>query len=271
MPKSSDPLTTDIDLDMNPMTVNTNKIIEQLDRLLEARNYDLRVQFNETHLDYLADKISDALELDNENRLTGHQLIVMTYNEMANHDLGMDAARDTMKMLNDISDFQTEIDEDAEQAKRERDIERRMLAKQRSRKNDWQGPFIIPGLLTGVILSGMAFHALGFGKGDSGAALISLVSGIIGGSVIGQIAGHKFGQLRNWMSKGSDKKRFTRKIDADMTIIRAKKQAENDEKQAEFEAEFEQSMQGEDAIFQPQSDKTMPTPVQFRRLPAFVQ
>ena len=88
-----------------PTTTPPEDIVtfESLKEAVALRENDVRIDFNMTHLDALADMLNKANKLEAEEGITGEQLMLMIYNEIFWNDTGKTGALKAIDLANDYS------------------------------------------------------------------------------------------------------------------------------------------------------------------------
>lgn len=149
---------------------------------------EINIEFNSVHLDYVADKLSDYLELEGQNRVSGQDVLQMIYEEISgfgdNFGGGVASARKMVGLLNDYSQIAMLNGADGEEAL-QKEID--ALVRDKAFERGFTPGFI--GLIAGAVCLG----ATGVGLSNSleTGPVALCFTGIMFGGVAGAIIGGK--------------------------------------------------------------------------------
>lgn len=240
--------------------LEVNDMINNLNTWLHHSQYDLGAQFNQTHADYVADKLSDAMGLKDEERLSGRDLIAMTYNELANYDLGTDSAIKTVKLMNIVGSGLITSDGSFSEDYKNQEIDRLINSENNDRLKAWQngssallaGGVTVGGVVTGALIESFAlFISCG-------------LLGWLGGGLAGLVIGHCFGTMRNKKAYKNTRKRAVKQI----TSLEQENRKKHSDRQEHFNERINSAVGlCDDAVFERETSPHAPHAARFKRLP----
>ena len=239
------------------------------ERWLELSNYDARVQFNMTHLDVLADKLSDAMGLERKERISAKQLLEITYTEIVNQDLGLDSALQFVHLANDQAAIDNAPTQEEAKANFDEIVEKHLNNIHVNRKVGWMFtttisigfPLFLATAITGAVMAE---------NGNADGLLLVPGGAMLFGLFIG--AGIMVGKTRNLLCKKNDLKDAKANAQKELAKKSDKEKATREELERHFNRSLETATKKgpegtDERIFVRNDNAHSPYPVRFKRFP----